>query len=174
MHRLGLVAAVAAALGLASVRPARAADEATLVRVFLKDGRSLVSYGEPARVNDRVVFSMPTTTTPDPPLHLVDMPLDRVDWERTTRYATAARASHYLQFRAAGDYAALSSEITRTLDAVAATPDPAKRLATLERARTGLSDWPQNHYGYRQDEVRQMMSMLDEAIADLRAATGAR
>src|SRR5947207_7555645 len=101
MHRLGLVAAVAAALGLASVRPALAADEATLVRVFLKDGRSLVSYGEPARVNDRIVFSMPTTTTPDPPLQLVDLPLERVDWERTTRYATAARASHYLQFQAA-------------------------------------------------------------------------
>ena len=31
-----------------------------MFRVFLKDGRSLVSYGEVARVGDRVVFSMPT------------------------------------------------------------------------------------------------------------------
>src|SRR5262252_7587420 len=111
MYRLGLLAAVAAAVGLASARPAAAADEATLVRVFLKDGQSLVSYGEPARVNDRVVFSMPMTTTPDPPLHLMDVPLDRVDWERTTRYATAARAQHYVQYQAALDYAALSGEI---------------------------------------------------------------
>ena len=39
---------------------ARAADDATLLRVFLNDGTSLVSYGELARVGDRVVFSMPT------------------------------------------------------------------------------------------------------------------
>jgi len=174
MYRLGLSAAVAAALGLALARPARAADEATLVRVFLKDGRSLVSYGEPAQVNDRVVFSMPTTTAPDPVLHLIDVPLDRVDWDRTTRYATAARAAHYLQFQAAGDYAALSGEITKTLDAVAATADPAQRIAIVERARAALANWPLKHYGYRQAEVRQMLGMLDEAIADLRAATGAR
>jgi len=174
MHRLGLLAALGAVLGLGFAPSARAADEPTLARVFLKDGRTLVSYGEPARVNDRVVFSMPTTTTPDPPLHLMDVPIDRVDWERTTRYATAARAQHYLQYQAAIDYAALSGEITKTLDEVAATPDPARRIAIVERARRALSDWPQNHFGYRQTEVRQMLTMLDEAIADLRAATGAR
>ena len=32
--------------------------------------------------------------------------------------------------------------------------------------------WPQAHYNYRQADVRQMLSLLDEAIADLRAATG--
>src|SRR5439155_4093288 len=32
----------------------------------------------------------------------------------------------------------------------------------------------ENHYNYRLSEVRQMLSMLDEAIADLRASTGAR
>ena len=78
--------------------PAAAAadDEATLLRVFLTDGTSLVSYGEPARVNDRVIFSMPTATTPNPPLHLVNLPLARVDWDRTSRYAATARASHYI------------------------------------------------------------------------------
>jgi hypothetical protein len=35
-----------------------------------------------------------------------------------------------------------------------------------------LSQWPQEHYNYRQGEVRQMVGMLDEAIADLRAASG--
>ena len=56
-----------------------AGDEATLLRVFLIDGTSLVSYGEPARVNDRVIFSIPTATTPSPPLQLVNLPAARVD-----------------------------------------------------------------------------------------------
>ena len=68
-------------------------DDVTLLRVFLTDGTSLVSYGEPARVADRVIFSMPTATTPNPPLHLVNLPIARVDWDRTNRYATTARAS---------------------------------------------------------------------------------
>jgi hypothetical protein len=165
---------MAAVLWVPSVPAAVAADDATLVRVFMKDGKSLVSYGEPALVNNRVVFSMPTTTTPNPPLHLMDVPLDRVDWERTTRYATAARAAHYLQFQAAGDYAELSNEIARTLSDVAATSDPRQRIAIVERARTALADWPQRHFNYRATEVLQMLSLLDEAIADLRAATGAR
>jgi hypothetical protein len=174
MYRLRLAAALCAVCWVASARVALAADEATLVRVFLKDGKSLVSYGEPALVNNRVVFSMPTTSTPNPPLQLVDVPLARVDWERTTRYATAARASHYLAFQASADYAALSSDIARTLSDVAATPDPAKRIAIVEKARAALADWPQQHYNFRATEVLQMLGMLDEAIADLRAATGAR
>ena len=55
------------------VPAAAAADDVTLLRVFLKDGTVLVSYGEPARVDDRVVFSMPTAATPNPPLHLVNL-----------------------------------------------------------------------------------------------------
>jgi hypothetical protein len=43
-------------LWLASARVFAAADEATLVRVFLKDGKSLVSYGEPALVNGALWF----------------------------------------------------------------------------------------------------------------------
>src|SRR5688572_4892411 len=174
MHRSRLVAALCLALWVTSARAAAPADDATLVRVFLKDGKSLVSYGEPALVTDRVVFSMPITATPNPPLHLVDVPLAQVDWERTTRYATAARAAHYVQYQAPADYAALSTEIARTLDEVAATSEPAKRIAIVERARAALARWPQNHYNYRATEVRQMLSMLDEAIADLRAASGAR
>src|SRR3954464_3120514 len=66
----------AVVLAAAMVIPVRAAaEEPTLLRVFLTDGTSLVSYGEPARVNERVVFLMPTTTAPNPPLHLVNLPL---------------------------------------------------------------------------------------------------
>ena len=174
MYKRGVVAVlVAAAMGIPAAS-ARAADDATLLRVFLKDGSSLVSYGEPARVADRVIFSMPTAPVPNPPLQLVNLPLNRIDWQRTERYAVAARSTHYLQTQAETDYAALSGEIARTLDTVAATSDPTQRLAIVERARRSLADWPAAHYNYRQADVRQMVSMLDEAIVDLRAATGAQ
>jgi hypothetical protein len=153
--------------------PAAAADEsATLLRVFLRDGSSLVSFGEPARVGDRVVFSMPTSAVPNPPLHLVNLPVEKVDWDRTDRYASAARRSHYLNTQAELDFAALSSKLAQTLNDVAATPDPSQRLAIVERARAVLSQWPAEHFNYRQAEVRQMVGLLDEAIADLRVASG--
>jgi hypothetical protein len=38
-------------------------EDATIFRLFLTEGTSLVSYGEPARVGDRVVFSMPTSAS---------------------------------------------------------------------------------------------------------------
>jgi hypothetical protein len=173
MHaRSTAIALVAVALVLIVAR-AEAADDATLLRVFLKDGTSLVSYGEPARVEGRVIFSMPTASAPNPPLHLVDIAVDRVDWERTERYAANARANHYIQTRAENDYAALSNTIAAALNDVTLTTDPARRLGIVENARKVLAEWPQSHYNYRQAEVRQMLGMLDEAIADLRAATGA-
>jgi hypothetical protein len=167
-----MVAAAIVAVALLIPISAGAADDVTLLRVFLTDGSSLVSYGEPARAGNRVVFSMPTATTPNPPLHLVNLPIARVDWERTSRYAANARASHYVQTQADSDYAQLSNDVAATLSDVARATDPAQRLAIVERARTTLAEWPQNHYNYRQAEVRQMLSMLDEAIADLQAATG--
>ena len=79
---------------LADALPASAADDdATLLRVFLRDGTSLVSYGEFARVADRVVFSLPTSPLPHPSLQLVNIPAARIDWDRTNRYADAARAA---------------------------------------------------------------------------------
>lgn len=154
--------------------PAAAAEEdATLLRIFLRDGTSLVSYGEPARVGDRVVFSMPTAVTPNPPLHLVNLPAELVDWDHTDRYANAARAAHYVKGQAELDYAELSNQLAQALDDVGTAPGAADRLAIVERARSMLVDWPQRHFNYRQAEVRQMVGMLDEAIADLRAASGA-
>ena len=76
--------------------------------------------------------------------------------------------------RAEADYTRLTTEIAQALNDVAVTTDPAKRLAIVERARKRLADWPPSHYNYKQSDVRQMLSMLDEVIADLRAATGAQ
>jgi hypothetical protein len=149
-----------------------AADDATLLRVFLRDGTSLVSYGEFAKVADRVVFSLPTSPAPNPALQLVNLPADRIDWDRTNKYAASARAARYAATQAEADYVALSNSVARTLDEVASATEPAQRLAIVEGARKTLAEWPQSHYSFRVAEVRQMLSMLDEAIADLRAAAG--
>src|SRR5262249_41135532 len=129
---------------------------------------------EVARVSDRVVFSMPTSASVDPPeLQLVNLPADQIDWDRTSRYAESARATQYLATQAEHDYALLSNDVAEALNEISATNDTAKRLAIVERARKTLADWPPHHFNYKQDEVRQMLATLDEAIADLRARTGA-
>jgi len=150
-------------------------QEAPLFRVFLKDGTTLVSYGELARVADRVVFSMPTSASMDNPnLHLVDIASDRVDWARTTSYAESARATRYLETRAETDYTRLTTDIAQAINDVALATNPARRLAIVESARRRLADWSPNHYNYKQSDVRQMIDMLDEVIADLRAKGGAQ
>ena len=168
-------AALLVCLSWATVRPAAAdGDEPTLFRLFLKDGRTLVSYGEPARVDDRVVFSMPTGAPgPTVPLRLVNIASDEVDWAHTARYAEAARAAQYISTRGEDDYAELSDQVARALNDVTVVPEPEKRLQIAESARQRLADWPSQHFGYRQSDVRQMLSMLDEVIADLRVAAGA-
>jgi len=148
------------------------ADDVTWLRVFLRDGAALISYGEFARVGDRVIFSMPTGASAVS-LRLVNIAADRVDWDRTNRYAESVRATRYMSTRAEADFAALSNDVARTLNDVASAPDAEKRLALVEQARKTLADWPRDHFMYRAAEVRQMLSMLDEAIADLRVAAGA-
>jgi hypothetical protein len=172
MYRRTFLAAFALASVVMFARAAGAADDATLLRIFLTDGSSLVSYGELARVGDRVVFSMPTGSLPNPPLQLVNISAARVDWDRTNRYAVSARAARYLETQADVDYAALSNDVAQALNDVTATTDPARRVVIVENARKILAAWPESHYNFRAAEVRQMLSMLDEAIADLRAATG--
>src|SRR4051812_47159079 len=113
MDSRGFVAALTAVALLLFAALGAAEEDATLLRVFLTDGTSLVSYGEPAKVGDRIVFSMPTGSGPAPPLQLVDMAAARVDWDRTSRYAAAARATHYIKTQAESDYAALSNDVAR-------------------------------------------------------------
>jgi len=150
-----------------------AADLAPLFRVFLKDHTSLVSYGEMARVDDRVVFSMPTSSSDAAPqLQLINIPSDTVDWERTLNYAESVRALRYLATRADSDYALLTNEIAQALNDVSLTNDPARRLAIVEQARKALADWPASHYNYKRNEIQQMLTTLDEAIASMRAASG--
>ena len=168
---------VAALLCAAALVPSAASAQASasrvLFRVFLADGRVLSSYGEWARVEDRVVFSMPTQLTREPiELHLVNIPSRTVDWPRTEQYAESVRAAAYGATRGDADYAVFSGEVAKVLNDVAKIKDPAARLQTAERARQKLADWPAQHYGYRNTEVRDALGVLDEVIAQMRVTAG--
>ena len=155
--------------GIAAAQPADGG--ATLFRVFLKDGGTLVSYGEIARVGDRVVFSMPVGVGNPPTLHLTTLAESRVDWNRTDRYAASARSGRYLETQAENDYIDLSNQISATLNEVAQTTDPARRLDLVTRARRSLANWPADHFNYRDSDIQQLVTMLDAAIADLQTSS---
>lgn len=158
---------------LPSAAAAQPVASRVLFRVFLADGRVLSSYGEWARLDDRVIFSMPTQLSRDPiELHLVTIPSRHVDWMRTESYAESVRAAAYAATRGEADFAAFSSEVAHALNEVSKISDPALRLATAELARQKLADWPNAHYGYRIGDVRDALSVLDEVIAQLRVAIG--
>ncbi len=166
-----IVIAVIAALLISTV--AEAAADATLFRLYLADGSSVVSFGEFARVADRVVFSMPIGGPVDQPrLQVVTLPVAAVDWSRTDRYADSARYQRYADTRGEDDFLQLTSEVARVLNGIATTTDRTRALAYAEQARRSLADWPGSHYGYRQRDVREVVSLIDESISDLRASLG--
>lgn len=153
------------------------AESVTLFRVFLNDGTAVVSYGEYARVGDRLVFSMPIGSfepgTPgEPSLHVVNLPVSSVDWTATAKYADAARFSHYMATSAESDYAALAGDVAATLNAIVLARDPRARLDMAVTARRRLASWPRDHYRYRADDVNEMLGLLDEAVSGLRIAAG--
>jgi hypothetical protein len=167
------VAGLCAAVCLPTVAAAQPSHSQLLFRVFLSDGRVLSSYGEWARVEDRVIFSMPSQLTREPvELHLVTIPSKHVDWPRTESYAESVRAAAYAATRGAADFAAFSSEVAKALNEVSTIKDPALRLATAELARQKLAAWPNTHYGYRIGDVREALGVLDEVIAQLRVSVG--
>jgi hypothetical protein len=170
----GLVAAAAAvatvgAAGLARASDGPAAAPATSTyRLFLRDGSSVATMGEFAKTGDRVVVTIGLGDR----LTMTTVPAAQVDWARTDRYTASVRAAHYAATRGETDFAAMSAVVARTLSDVAVTPGRPAQIALAERARRQLADWPREHYGYRAEEVRQTLALLDEVIAGLRAATG--
>jgi len=153
---------------------AQAATDATLFRLFLKDGSALVSYGEFTRVQDRVVFSMPVGGSPNEPrLQVVWILAASVDWPRTDRYSESARYQHYADTKGDEDFAILNNEVAKVLNDIALSTNRAQALALATRARAALAEWPNQHHGYRQDEVREIVAIIDESIANLRSAGGA-
>ena len=146
---------------------------APVFRVFLKDGGTLVSYGEFARVSDRVVIPVPLgDVAGEPRLHVLTIPESAIDWERTETYAQAVRARRYAETRGEEDFTLLAGQVTAALNQLVLMPDPARRLAMAEEARRNLAAWPKANYGYKAGEVAKLVQLFDEAIADLRAAAG--
>jgi hypothetical protein len=166
----------AALAWLASAAPVFA-ESVTLFRVFLNDGTAIVSYGEYARVGDRLVFSMPigavdASRDADPSLHVVNLPVSAVNLTATEKYAESARHAHYMANSAESDYAALAGDVAAALNAIVLASDAKARLTMAVAARRRLATWPRDHYGYRADDVQEMLGLLDEAISGLRVAAG--
>jgi hypothetical protein len=160
--------ALAGLLSLA-VAGAAGASDVTLFRVFMLDGSTVVSFGEFARVEDRVVVSMPVGGPRDEPrLHVVSLPAKSIDWVRTERYATSARYQRYAETRGEDDFQLLSNDVARTLNDIALSTDREKALAIAERARRMLADWPAAHMNYRQRDVREIVALVEDAIAGLK------
>jgi hypothetical protein len=162
----------AAAIALAS---SAHASETVLYRIFLNDGTTVTSYGEFARVAGRVVFSMPVGSMEaggSPELQLVSVADSSVDWTRTDQYAAAVRAKRYADTRGEQDFSKLSADVARTLSDVALTGDSRRRVEIAAKARQMLAEWPAKNYGYRAQDVAQLSTLLDEVLAELRAAAG--
>ena len=161
--------------GFASAQAPSAAADVALYRVFLRDGTVLLSYGEYARVSDRVVVSLPigaANGAATPALHLVSIPSDTVDWEKTDAYADSVRATRYGATRGPDDLALLSEAVSRALSDIAVTPDPNRKIAMAAEARHNVTRWVAEHYGFGADRVAQMASMFDEVIAETQRAAG--
>ncbi|HEY3383337.1 MAG TPA: hypothetical protein VGK32_16310 [Vicinamibacterales bacterium] len=177
MHRrrtatwAGLLALVA--LGVIAPAMADAAgDDVPLFRVILKDGTALVSAGEFTRVGDRVVFSMPVGVPRGDRTHLVNLPASAINWDTTMRYAEAVRYAQYLRTRAEADFAVLTGEVAETLNQIALTNDPTRRLQLAGQVRKTLIAWPADHFGYRSSDIREMVALVEQAISELQAAAG--
>ena len=148
------------------------AADATLFRLFLLDGSVLVSYGEFARVDDRVIFSMPVGGRPgEPRLQVASVRTALVDWPRTDRYSASARFQRYAQAQGEEDFRVLSNEVALALNDVALSRNRQQALTLAEKVRRSVAEWPEAHYGYRSNDVREIVSVLDAAITSLRAST---
>jgi hypothetical protein len=152
---------------------AQQAPDAALYRVFLHDGSTLLSFGEFARVADRIVISVPLGATPTgPDLHLVSIPADTVDWEKTDAYVDSVRATRYATTRGPDDFALLSGAVSNALSDIGLTRDPSRKIAMATEARQSVTRWVAEHYGYRAEDAARMASLFDDVVAETRRAAG--
>jgi hypothetical protein len=170
-HRLIMIRLVRCAVALfvcVAAAEAHAANDAALFRVFLTDGSSIVTYGEFARVGEQVILSVPVGGTPDDPrLHAVSVAASRVDWEKTDRHSESVRYQRYVATRAEADYQRLNDEVATVLSNIAQSSDRNSAMAVAQQARRMLMEWPRAHYGYRQQEVQDIVRLIDSSISRL-------
>jgi hypothetical protein len=155
------------------VRAAEDRPDAVSLRVFLRDGTAVATYGDFARVGDRIIFSIavgPAGSADQ--LQIVNLPASSVDLAKTEQYAVSVRAAQYAATSGEADYAALTAGVAKALNQVVATHSALERLQIIEQARGIVATWPGDHYAYRASDVRQIQALLDEAVSDLRAEAG--
>lgn len=149
------------------------AKEPRLFRIFLKDGGTLVSYGEFARVAGRVILPIPMgDVSGEPQLQVLSISDALVDWDGTEAYASAVRGKWYAETRGEEDFAILTGHVTVALNEIAATPDPTRRLAMAQEARGNLAAWPSKNFGFKAAEVAQLVSIFDDVISEMKAGAG--
>ncbi len=171
--RAGFASLIVAVAAAAHAQPSSV--DATLFRVFLTDGSTLVSYGEYARVADRVVLSLPLGGTPAAPrLQLLSIPSASVNWEQTDAYADAARAAKFAATRGPDEFALLTQAVTRALSDIAVTADRDRKLAMAVEARQNVTRWAAEHYAYRSKDVAQLATLFDDVVGEIRASAGGR
>ena len=167
--------ALACCLAPAGAALARAPGAAPSYRIFLTDGTPIVSFGEFARANGRVVFAVPIGSPANPDtIQVVSIPDSVVDWDRTNRYTDAVRHQFYASTRGEDDYAALTGAVARALGEIAYVGDPGSKLAIAADIRRQLLEWPAAHFGYRSADVRELTALVEEAISEIRAGSGQR
>jgi len=84
------------------------------------------------------------------------------------------RATRYAETRGPNDFALLNDAVTRALNDIALTADPARKVAMAAEARQNVTKWAAEHYGYQADRVAHLAALFDDVIAEVRAQGGAR
>lgn len=151
----------------------RQQDPGTTYRIFLTNGYALASYGEAARVGDRLIFTLLIgSSLEDGVLQLVSLPVEAVDLERTSQYAVAMRAARYAATRGEADYVAMTAEVQRSIARLVEIRDPKERILLAEAAKRRLLTWSRDRYHYRRADILTLAALFDDMIAELRVAAG--
>src|SRR5579871_2525749 len=141
--------------------------------IFLKDGRTLPSYGESVVVGDRLVFNLMVRSSPvSPSMQLMSLPVTSVDLDRTAKYGESMHAAFYASTRGEADYAAITAQVAASINQLGQVSDKAKRLEIAEQARQQLLDWSRTHYRYRDGDIQELSKLFGDVISELRAAAG--
>jgi hypothetical protein len=108
----------------------------------------------------------------DPRIQITSVKAALVDWPRTDKYSASARYQRYAESQGEEDFRILSNEVAVALNDIALSSNRQQALQLAEQVRRTVADWPRTHFGYRQSDVREIVSVLDQAISSLRAAAG--
>jgi hypothetical protein len=142
-------------------------------RIFLNNGTVLNSHGQCATLPDELVCLVKLGGGDVAESHdVLTVPRVQVDEAKTTDYARALRTAAYGATRGDREYADLTADMARALGELESSTDRDRRLGIAQLARNRLATWSAEHYGFKAEETRQLVTLLDEVIAELRVAAG--